>query len=159
MSSLDTFDAKLLVALQENCRLTGQELSERVGLSGSACQRRIKDLQDTGVIERQVAVVSPKAAGRPVCMVLMVSLERERADIIDAFKRSLADTQEIMSAYFVTGDADFVLILTARDMEDYDHFTRRFLYGNPNVKSLKTYVVIDRVKASLAIPVEATEPR
>jgi Lrp/AsnC family leucine-responsive transcriptional regulator len=151
---VDHYDAAILRLLQENCLLSIQEVSERVGLSPSACHRRMHALRHSGVIEREIAVVSPQAVGRPISMVLMVSLEREQADIIDAFKRSLAQTTEIMSAYYVTGEADFILVLTSRDMDDYDHFTRRFLYSNPNIKSFTTFVVIDRVKASLTVPVD-----
>jgi Lrp/AsnC family leucine-responsive transcriptional regulator len=98
-------------------------------------------------------VIAPKAVGRPLSMVLLVSLERERADIIDEFQREMLETEEVMSAYYVTGETDFVLTVTARDMEDYDRFTRRFLYSNPNIKQFKTLVVLKRVKASFSIPV------
>ena len=110
-------------------------------------------MEQAGVIERQVAVVDPRAVGRPLSMILLVSLERERADIIDEFQREMLATEEVMSAYYVTGETDFVLNVTARDMEDYDRFTRRFLYGNSNIKQFKTLVVLKRVKASFSIPV------
>jgi len=82
-----------------------------------------------------------------------VSLERERADIIDTFKQSIRSTPEIMSGYYVTGDADFVLVVTTRNMEEYEQFTRQFFYNNPNIKGFKTMVVMDRVKAGFSIPI------
>lgn len=150
---IDEIDAKILKILQVNSKVTGERLGHEVGLSVTACQRRVKLMEKAGVIERQVAVIAPKAVGRPLSMVLLVSLERERADIIDEFQREMLETEEVMSAYYVTGETDFVLTVTARDMEDYDRFTRRFLYSNPNIKQFKTLVVLKRVKASFSIPV------
>jgi Lrp/AsnC family leucine-responsive transcriptional regulator len=112
----------------------------------------MKRLRQEGVIEADVAVVAPAAAGRPLLMLVSVTLERERSDIIDRLKQAIRDTSEIMCGYYVTGDADFVLIISARDMDDFDTFTRRFFYNNPDIKVFKTMVVIDRVKASFMLP-------
>lgn len=153
---LDRADVALLDAVQKNNRLTSEELAEIVNLSPTACQRRLKRLRAEGVIEHDVSIISPKAAGRPLSMVVMVSLERERADIVDRFKQSIRSTPEVMTGYYVTGDADFVLIVTAQSMEDYEAFTRRFFYENPDIKGFKTQVVMDRVKVGFAIPLEET---
>jgi Lrp/AsnC family leucine-responsive transcriptional regulator len=150
---LDKIDLRLLESVQRNNRLTSDELSDLVGLSPTACQRRLKRLREAGVIEADVAVLSPAAVGRPLQMLVSVSLERERADIIDRFKRAIRDTPEIMSGYYVTGEADFVLVVSARDMADYEAFTRRFFYENADIKGFKTMVVMDRVKASFVLPV------
>ncbi len=157
MAKLDRADAALLEAVQRNNRLTSEELAALVNLSPTACQRRLKRLRAEGVIESDVAIVSPKAVGRPVSMIVMVSLERERADIVDRFKRSIRAAREVMLGYYVTGDADFILVVTAQDMESYEAFTRRFFYENPDIKGFKTMVVMDRVKASFALPIEATD--
>jgi len=87
-------------------------------------------------------------------MLVLVSLERERADIIDKFKKSIRNTPEVMTGYYVTGDSDFVLVITSKDMEDYERFTRRFFYENSDIKSFKTLVVMDRVKAGFELPIE-----
>ena len=155
MAKLDRADAALLEAVQRNNRLTSEELAALVNLSPTACQRRLKRLRAEGVIESDVAIVSPKAVGRPVSMIVMVSLERERADIVDRFKRSIRAAREVMLGYYVTCDADFILVVTAQDMESYEAFTRRFFYENPDIKGFKTIVVMDRVKASFALPIEA----
>jgi Lrp/AsnC family transcriptional regulator, leucine-responsive regulatory protein len=152
---LDRIDAKLLSALQSNNRLTSEELAEIANLSPTACQRRVKRLRAEGVIEGDISIVSPKAVGRPVAMLVLVSLERERADIVDRFKAAIRSTAEVMTGFYVTGDADFVLVVTAKDMEDYEQFTRRFFYENPDIKGFKTMVVMDRVKAGFALPIEA----
>ncbi|MER9481966.1 MULTISPECIES: Lrp/AsnC family transcriptional regulator [unclassified Mesorhizobium] len=151
---LDRIDRKLLIAIQRNNRLTTEELGELAGLSATACQRRLKRLRDEGVIEADVAVVSPAAVGRPMLMLSFISLERDRADIIDRFKQAIRRTPEIMSAYYVTGEADFVLAISVRDMVEYEAFTRRFFYEHSDIKGFKTMVVMDRIKATLAVPID-----
>ncbi|MCT8974260.1 Lrp/AsnC family transcriptional regulator [Microbaculum marinisediminis] len=154
MISLDRVDADLLEAVQKNNRLTSEQLAEIAHLSPTACQRRLKRLRAEGVIEADVSIVSPKAVGRHVTMIVLVSLERERADIVDRFKAAIRNTREVMLGYYVTGDADFILVITAKDMEDYEQFTRRFFYENHDIKGFKTMVVMDRVKAGFAFPIE-----
>jgi Lrp/AsnC family leucine-responsive transcriptional regulator len=156
MTTLDRADRALLDAVQKNNRLTSEELASIAHLSPTACQRRLKRLREDGVIEADVAVVSPKAVGRGITMIVLVSLERERADIVDRFKAAIRSTKEVMVGYYVTGDADFMLVITARDMEDYEAFTRRFFYENHDIKGFKTMVVMDRVKAGFVLPIEGT---
>lgn len=154
MISLDRIDASILSAVQKNNRITSEELGNAVGLSATACQRRLKALRKEGVIEGDVSIVSPKAVGRHVFMLVLVSLERERADIIDKFKKSIRNTPEVMTGYYVTGDSDFVLVITSKDMEDYERFTRKFFYENLDIKHFKTLVVMDRVKAGFELPID-----
>jgi len=149
---LDRFDARLLAEVQQNNRIPSEVLAERVGLSPSAVQRRLKILRAQGVIESEVAVLNPQAVGQSVTMVVLVALERERPDIIDRFKQTIRDTPQLMAGYLVTGDADFVLVVTTEDIERYEHFTRRFFHSNPDIKWYKTLVALDRVKASFALP-------
>ncbi|WP_026617336.1 Lrp/AsnC family transcriptional regulator [Ensifer aridi] len=155
MIELDRMDIALLQAVQKNNRLTSEELADTVHLSPTACQRRLRRLRREGVIEADISIVSPKAVGRHITMIVMVSLERERADIVDRFKAAIRNTREVMMGYYVTGEADFILVVTAKDMEDYEQFTRRFFYENPDIKGFKTMVVMDRLKTSFAIPIEA----
>lgn len=156
MTDLDDIDVLLLEAVQRNNKLTSDQLGDLVGLSPTACQRRLKRLRNEGIIEGDVSIVSPKAVGRPISMLVLVSLERERTDIIDRFKKAIRSTPEIMIGLYVTGDADFALLVTARDMQDYEQFTRRFFYENPDIKGFKTMVVMDRVKASFVLPISAS---
>jgi Lrp/AsnC family transcriptional regulator, leucine-responsive regulatory protein len=151
---IDRIDAKLLRAIQKNNRLTSEKLSDLVGLSPTACQRRLARLRDAKIIEADIAVISPKAVGRSLSMLVLVTLERERSDIIDRFKRTIRSTPEVMNGFYVTGEVDFALMVTARDMEDYEAFTRRFFYENPDIKGFKTFVVMDRVKATYELPIE-----
>lgn len=151
---MDEFDLKLLRLVQHNNRLTAEELNGRVGLSASACQRRLAKLRRKGIIERDIAVVSAEAVGRQLTMIVEVSLERDRADIVDEFKRLMIDTEEVMQCYYVTGDVDFILVVTARDMPHYEAFTKEFFFPNRNIRRFNTLVVMDRVKVGLYVPIE-----
>lgn len=149
---LDEFDKKILRHVQLNNQLTSAQLSDLVGLSPTSIQRRLNKLRSSKVIEADIAVVSPAAADRPLTMLVAVELARERSDIIDRFKRAVRDRAEVMSAYYVTGETDFLLIVSAKDMEDYEAFTRDFFYNNVDIKGFKTTVVMDRIKASFSLP-------
>lgn len=150
----DRIDARILEIVQKNNRMTSEVIGELAGLSATACQRRLKRLRCEGIIEADVSIVSPKAAGRPIQMLVLVTLERERSDIIDKFKKTIKSSVEVVNGFYVTGDADFILYVTARSMEDYEQFTRRFFYENSDIKGFKTMVIMDRVKAGFAIPIE-----
>jgi Lrp/AsnC family leucine-responsive transcriptional regulator len=155
MMDLDRIDARLIAEVQRNNRTPSEELGETVGLSPTAVQRRLKRLRAEGIIESDVSIVNPKAIGQNVAMIVLVGLERERSDIIDRFKKAIRETPQVMAGYYVTGDADFVLMITTEDMERYEVFTRTFFYGNADIKWFKTMVVMDRVKASFALPIDA----
>lgn len=150
----DRIDARILEIVQRNNRLTSEVIGEMAGLSATACQRRLKRLRSEGIIEADVSIVSAKAVGRAIQMLVLVTLERERADIVDRFKQAIKSTPEVINGFYVTGDADFVLYVTAASMADYERFTRRFFYENPDIRGFKTLVVMDRVKASFAVPIE-----
>ncbi len=151
---IDSIDKKILHLVQRDNQLTSAALSERVGLSPTSVQRRLNRMRDQKVIEKDIAVISTAAAGRPLTMLVSVELERERSDIIDRFKKSVRTCATVQSAYYVTGETDFVLIVTAKDMEDYESFTRDFLYNNADIKGFKTTVVMDRIKASFELPLD-----
>ena len=151
---MDIFDAKLLNLVQQNNRLTAEQLSDLVDLSPTACQRRLKRFRENGTIVGDIAVIDPEAVGRRMTMIVQVSLEREQLEHLDQFKKSMLATPEVMQCYYVTGSADFILILTAKDMKDYENFTRRFFFNNPNIRHFNTNVVMDHVKVGLAIPIE-----
>mgnify|MGYP001438346034 CR=1 FL=1 len=150
---MDAIDRKILHYVQKNNLLTNAELSELVGLSATSVQRRLARLRADRVINGDIAIIDPAAVGRPLMMLVSVELARERADIIDRFKRSVRSSAEVQSAYYVTGETDFVLIVSARDMADYEAFTREFFYDNPDIKGFKTSVVMDRIKATFDLPV------
>ncbi|MGY2803677.1 Lrp/AsnC family transcriptional regulator [Bradyrhizobium sp. USDA 4506] len=150
----DRIDARILEIVQKNNRLTSEVIGEIAGLSATACQRRLKRLRAEKIIEADISIVSPKAVGRPIQMLVLVTMERERSDIIDQFKKDIKLSADVVNGFYVTGEADFILYVTAPTMEDYEQFTRCFFYKNPDIKSFKTMVVLDRVTAGFAIPVE-----
>ena len=152
MSELDRFDIAILDALQADSRLTSEVLGARVGLSPTACQRRLKRLRQSGAIAAEVAVISPDVVGGRITLIVQVVLARGSAQIIDTFKRAMGRVPEVQQCYYVTGEADFVLVVTARDMADYEAFTRRVFFEDPNIQKFNTTVVMENVKVGLQIP-------
>ena len=100
---LDSFDRKILMHFQRNTRLTANDLSELVGLSPSACHRRLSALRDSGVIEAEIAVIDPKAVGRRMTMIVTVTLEREHSDVITEFKRACREMHDSGNAAHGSG--------------------------------------------------------
>ncbi|WP_354126659.1 Lrp/AsnC family transcriptional regulator [Bradyrhizobium sp. RT9b] len=150
---LDRIDAHLLDLVQRNNRLASEQLGAKVGLSASGVQRRLKRLRSAGVIEADVSIIRPKAVGRNVTALVLITFERGRADIIDGFKQAMRKVTDVMSAFCVAGQADFVLLVTANDVESYEDFTRRLVGEHPNIKRLETMIILDRVKAGFTVPI------
>ena len=151
---LDRFDLAILERYQRDTRLPAKAIGDAVGLSAAAVQRRLKRLREEGVIERECAVLAPKALGIGVTCIVSVDLDREGNADLERFRRAMAGRSEVQQCYYVTGEADFVLIVLAPDMEAYDAFTREALMANANVRSFTTQVVLERVKASLDVAVD-----
>ncbi|SIS68453.1 Lrp/AsnC family transcriptional regulator [Neptunomonas antarctica] len=152
-ASIDGFDRKILAIIQHSNRTTSDQIAEQVGLSPAAVQRRIKRMREQQIIQADIAVVNPKAVGRGVTLLVQVTLERERADLIDNFKKEMKSISAVQQCYYVTGSADFILVITATDMEDYEVFTREVFFDNLNIRSFLTNVVMDAVKVGLSVPV------
>lgn len=152
MTELDDLDRKILHEVQRNNQLTSAELADRIGLSPTSAQRRLNRLRKTGVIKADISVISGADVGRTLTLIVSVELERDRSNIIDHFKRSVRDEPMVMSAYYVTGDTDFMLVVSARDINEYEEFTRTFFYDNPDIKGFKTTVVMDQIKSSFYVP-------
>ncbi|MGO1120985.1 Lrp/AsnC family transcriptional regulator [Rhodovibrionaceae bacterium A322] len=150
--ALDKTDKLLLEILQRDNRLSADELGERVGLSRSAVQRRLKRFREQGIIEADVSVLSPKAVGQMMTFIVEVELERERTDLLDEFRRSMTALDAVQQCYYVTGHTDFILIVTARDMASYEDFSRQVFSENPNIRRFHSNVVVNRVKAGLQVP-------
>ncbi len=139
--------------LQRDNTTPQRVIGEAINLSAPAVQRRIRRMETDGVIERNVAVVAPASLGRPLTIVALVQVESEQTSLIDDAKRSFAESPEVQQCYYVTGDMDFVLVITVRDMAEYEGLTRRIFFSNPNVKRFQTLVTMDRVKVGLSIPI------
>jgi len=151
--ALDAFDRKLLERLQVDAQSPIPVLADEIGLSAPACYRRIRRLRDTGAINREVAVVHPRTLGWPLSMLVLVTMERENARTVDEMVRMLKDVPEVIEAWNVTGDHDFVVRMLARDMESYDELVRELFAADDRVRSFKTLVVIRQVKDASPVPV------
>ncbi|RNF86262.1 Lrp/AsnC family transcriptional regulator [Montanilutibacter psychrotolerans] len=150
---LDRFDRQLLNLVQEDAGQTAERLAEQVALSPSAIQRRLRRLHEQGVIEREVAVVDPKAVGRPTLFIVALQVERERPDLMSQLRRWLSAQEHVQQAFYVTGEADFILVVTAPDAESYDALMGRLMSENANVKRFTTNVAMSVVKRGLSIPI------
>ncbi len=152
---LDSTDRILLDALQRDARVKMEALAEQVGLSASAVQRRIVRLRETGVIAGESVVLDPKAAGNRVTVIVELMLERERSALTEGLNRWLVAADEVQSAWGVTGDTDFVLVVTAPDLESYERFTRRMMDENEVIREFRSSVALNRLKHSLFVPMLA----
>ena len=150
---IDDFDREILARLQRDNRQTAEELADVVGLSPSAVHRRITKLREERVIVGDVAIVDPARVDRKMTFIVELMLEKVRAAEATAIKRRLREAPEIQQCYNITGDADLLLIITARDVEDYEDISRRLFSSDPGIRRYRTSMVMDRVKTSLAVPV------
>lgn len=151
---LDDTDRAILDQLQREGRLANAELAERVGLSASACHRRVRALESAGVIERYVALVDPEAVGRRLMVVALVTLENQKRETMEAFERAVAEIEEVMECSLMTGAEDYVLRVVVRDARDYERVHRERLSGLPGVARLVSNIVMRRVFARTALPVD-----
>ena len=150
---LDDFDLRLLALLQQDAQRPIPALAEQVGLSAPACYRRIRRLRETRAIAREIAIVRPRTLGWPLSMIVLVTLEREGVRTVDEMMRVLQAVPEVVEAWNVTGEDDFVVRMVARDMESYDELARNLFAADERVRSFKTLVVIRQVKDLSPIPV------
>lgn len=142
---LDGFDHALIAQLRRDNQTPARILAERVGLSESAVLRRVRALRRSGVIIADVSVVHPAVLGTPLTIHVLVSLEREGSAALDAFEQKLRSRDEVQAAWYVAGEADFVLHLQLRSMEAYETFTRAVFHDDPNVRSFRTIVALRHV--------------
>ncbi|WP_321903785.1 Lrp/AsnC family transcriptional regulator [Paraburkholderia tropica] len=150
-SQLDAYDLRILSLLQHDNQISNQALAAEIGLSPPACMRRVKRLREEKFIERDIAVINPSKVGLPLMMMVLVQVERERADLLDEFKRFLTNLPEVMQCYVVTGRADFALLVAVRDIDHYDDFATRVFRQNPNIRHFETMVVMSRVKTGMSL--------
>ena len=156
-SALDKLDKGILRLLQENGRETYDVIGEKVGLSSSAVLRRVKRLEEAGVIDHYVALVKPEAVGLGLTAYLNVRLEkhteRHKRNPMDLFRASVQTWPDVVECAALTGDMDYLLRVVVRDMAHYSRFIMDTLLKHPSVQDCKTSFVLDRVKATTAVPV------
>lgn len=154
---LDIADRIILSQLQNDAKCSLEQLADACGLSTASVQRRLKRLRDNKVIEREVALIDPRAVGQHMTFIVMVELEREKLEEMDAFRRIVQSEPQVQQCYYVTGEADFTLICIAQDMTDFEALTNRLFFENSNVRRFRTSVVMKRTKVGLAVPTMPTE--
>lgn len=157
MKSLDKLDAQILRMLQADGRATYDQIAESVGLSPSAVLRRVRQLEAAGVIDRYVALVRPESVGLGLTAYVNVRLEKHAGSAkrspMDLFRASVQGWPEVVECAALTGEMDFLLRLVVADMAAYARFMMDTLLKHPSVQDCKTSFVMDRVKATTAMPV------
>ncbi len=150
--ALDAFDIAILRILQEDNTTPQRRIGETVNLSAPAVQRRIKRMEETGVIRGNVALLDPAKVGQPITIFVEVEVESEQSAEIDALKRRFSAAPEVQQCYYVTGEADFILILLVTDMAHYERLTRTLFFDSGNVRKFRTFIAMDNVKSTLTVP-------
>ncbi len=152
--SLDRYEKRILVALQANARLTNQELAKQVGLSPSACWRRVKALEDTGVILRYAAILDPKKVGIGECVFAHVSLTRHSKAIGMEFAELMLAHPEVMECFFTTGDADILLRVVTPSVSAYDDFLENVIFLAAGVSQVHSNFALRQIKFETALPLQ-----
>lgn len=147
---VDTVDLALLELLQDDSSLTNQDLAARVHISPATCLRRVKRLREAGLIEREIAILSPArlaaAIGEGLEAVVEVSLDRQGSEEQEAFERRVIADDAVQQCYRVSPGPDFVLIVHARDMPDYLALAQRLFTSDANVRNVKAFFSVKRAK-------------
>ena len=152
---MDAFDLAILKQLQQDCQVSTQALGEEIGLSASACQRRIKKLTELGVIQKQVAILNPYKLPGFTTVIVDVELERGGEQALDELNQKLQNDPHVQQIYYTAGYSDFTVIMVAKNLEEYDRLSRKLFMNEKNVKKFVSKVAITTPKVSLAIPLES----
>jgi len=153
---LDTFDLAILDILQRDNTSSQREIAQRVHLSAPAVQRRIQRLRDSGVIRAEVAVLDATLLGRPLTLTVEVHLHEDHPDRSAALRARIKAEPAVQQCYVITGEADFLLIVTAATMADYEALTERLFGRDDNVRRYRTSVALGCLKAGFHVPLGNT---
>lgn len=149
---LDRIDYRILHHLQNDGRLTNLELAERVGLSPSPCLRRVRALEDAGILKRYVGIVDAKAVGLPISAFISVSLRSQEVGALDAFQNAVKSFPEVMECYLMTGNSDYLLRVVMPDLESYERFLADKLTRIPGIGNIQTSFALKPVVARTELP-------
>jgi DNA-binding Lrp family transcriptional regulator len=150
---LDATDRLILAELQTNARLSNVELAERVHLSPSACLRRVKQLEDAGVIAQYVALLNAKALGQHGTCFTIINLTSMSDTLLLAFEQAVRDQPEVLDCFYVAGSNDYLIRFSYRDAEDLERFHTQVLMRLPGVERSNSMLVLRTVKKTTALPV------
>ncbi|GGB36357.1 AsnC family transcriptional regulator [Roseibium aquae] len=149
---LDVIDRRILEVLQRDGRIANADLAERIGLSPSACLRRLRTLEESGYISGYVALLDQTKLGRRMDVFVEISLAGQSKEILEAFERAVARSTEIMECHLMAGDADYLLKVTAADPVDFDRIHREELARLPGVVRMKSSFAIRPIVRRTALP-------
>ena len=151
--SLDAADRRILRALQRDGRLPVVALAEQVGLSPTPCQRRLRRLEETGVVARYAAILDPSRVGLPLQAFVLVALSSHAEEVVAGFQKALSARPEVLAAYAMSGEMDYLLHVLAADFEAYAEFAMKALLRMPGVKETKSSFVLSALKPPGEVPV------
>jgi Lrp/AsnC family transcriptional regulator, leucine-responsive regulatory protein len=146
-------DRKLLRLLQADARISNQDLAERAGMSASACWRRVKQLEEAGVISGYPAIVDADAVGLAFTAVVHVTLTRHEASHAGAFVARVRDRPEVLECLSTTGEADYHLRVVCRDKDAYNAFLEEFLFRLPAIAHVRTNLILKEIKSTRQLPI------
>lgn len=151
---LDRIDRKILKELQRDGRLSNQDLAEKVGLSPSPCLRRVKHLEEAGVIEKYVALVNASTLGLKMLALIQVRMDRHTPDRFEQFEKALKDYPQVLELILITGQtADYQVKVLVRDMEEYQDFLLNKITPLPGVSDVHSSFVLRQVISTTALPI------
>jgi Lrp/AsnC family transcriptional regulator, leucine-responsive regulatory protein len=149
---LDSASLKILAELQKNCRISSNDLAEKIGMSATPCWRRQKELEDNGYIERYAAIVNRRKLGLAVCCLVHVSLLRHGKEVAEIFEETIRLRPEVVECYETTGTADYILKVVVADMEAYHDFLHNVLFKLDITSQVNSSVALREVKYETALP-------
>lgn len=149
--ALDRIDRRILNRLQKNNKISNLKLAEQVGLSPPACLRRVNRLRAEGVIMSDVSLIDPQIAGHNINIIVEVEMERDHLELSAQFRKAIQASPEVTQCYAVTGEVDFILVVSVPDMQAYDAFTQKVLYKQSNLRKFRSLISLDRVKFETAV--------
>jgi len=152
-SDLDEIDLRILSMLQQDGRITNQNLSDAVGLSPSPCLRRLRALEAKGVITGYVALIDPEKVGLPVTAFVRVRLDRQDDRHLAEFEAAVTAFPEVMECYLMTGNRDYLLRVVTADLPSYENFIKTKLTRLDGIASIESSFALSQVKYSIALPV------
>ncbi|VFU16479.1 Bkd operon transcriptional regulator [Methylocella tundrae] len=152
MRDIDEIDRKIIAAVQNDGRITTHELAARVGLSPSPCARRVRTLEDSGIIKGYTAIIDQSKVGLPISAFASIKLERQREADLDRFAHAVARWPEVADCYLMTGQRDYLLRIVVRDLEAYERFLKDKLTRLDGVASIETSFALGQVKRSEVLP-------
>ena len=152
---LDAIDLRILAELQQDGALTNVELARRVHLSPSPCLARVKALEGSGVIERYVALASAKALGLGLNVFINISLKEQSKSALAEFEQRIAEHDEVMECYLMTGDSDYLIRVAVADMAALERFILEQLTPIPGIEKIRSSFALKQVRYKTALPLPA----